>query len=225
LALQIAALDIEPGERIAILGRNGAGKSTLLQALAGMIAAKTGELSVDGVSLSHLDVADLRRDVGLMTQQARLFHGSVRDNLLLGSPRATDEELMQTLALSGADEFVRKLPDGLDHLLLEGGGGLSGGQRQSLLLARLMLRRPRILLLDEPSAALDEAAERQLIEQLSGWLQGRTLVLATHRMSMLALADRVLVVDNGRIVMDDAKGKVLSLLARRTMKPVRKVAE
>jgi ATP-binding cassette subfamily C protein LapB len=223
-ALQIPALEIHGGERIAILGRNGAGKSTLLQALSGALEVNAGELSLDGVNLAHLDMADLRRDVGILTQNGRLFHGTIRENLLLGAPRASDEEIQAALALSGADDFVRRLPAGLDYVVMEGGGGMSGGQRQALLLARLFLRDPKIVLLDEPTASLDEASEKQLIEQLSVWLQGRTLIVATHRMSMLALADRVLVVEHGRILMDDAKSKVLSLLAKRSVKAVRKAS-
>lgn len=222
-ALRVQSLDIQPGERIAILGRNGAGKSTLLQALAGNLQATGGDALLDGVSMAHLDMADVRRDVGLMTQSARLFHGSIRENLLLGAPNATDEEMAPVLRMSGAD-FVQRLPDGLDHMVQEGGHGLSGGQRQALLLARMLLRRPQVLLLDEPSAALDEATEKSLIEQLRGWLDGRTLIMATHRMSMLALADRIIVVDQGEIIIDDSKGKVLSQLARKNVKPVRRVS-
>jgi ATP-binding cassette subfamily C protein LapB len=223
-SLQIPAMEIRPGERIAILGRNGAGKSTLLQALSGALEASAGEVSLDGVNLAHLDMADLRRDVGILTQNARLFHGTIRENLLLGAPRASDEEIQAALALSGSDDFVRRLPAGLDHVVMEGGGGMSGGQRQALLLARLFLRNPKVVLLDEPTASLDEASEKHLIEQLGSWLKGRTLIVATHRMSMLTLAERVLVVEHGRILMDDSKSTVLSLLAKRSVKAVRKVA-
>lgn len=222
-ALRVKALDVEPGERIAILGRNGAGKSTLLQALAGNLEATGGDALLDGVSMSHLDMADVRRDVGLLTQNARLFHGSIRENLLLGAPNATDDELLPVLTMSGAD-FIRRLPEGLDHMIQEGGHGLSGGQRQALLLARMLLRRPQVLLLDEPSAALDEATEKSLIERLNGWLDGRTLIMATHRMSMLALVDRIIVVDQGEIAIDGSKGAVLSQLARNNVKPVRQVS-
>jgi ATP-binding cassette subfamily C protein LapB len=221
-SLQIKSLDIAPGERIAILGRNGAGKSTLLQALAGNLHASSGDALLDDVAMHHLDMADVRRDVGLMTQNARLFHGSIRENLLLGAPNATDDEILPVLAMSGAD-FIKRLPDGLDYMIQEGGHGLSGGQRQSLLLARMLLRRPQVLLLDEPSAALDEATEKCLIEQLRGWLGDRTLIMATHRMSMLALVDRIIVVDQGEIVVDGQKGKVLSQLARSNVKPVQRV--
>jgi len=219
--LQIGALEIEPGEKIAVLGRNGAGKSTLLQALAGALEPKSGEVCLDDINLHHLDMADVRRDVVLLSQNARMFHGTVRENLLLGAPRASDEELMQALSRAGAAEFVRKLPGGLDFMLMEGGTGMSGGQRQSLLMARLMLRNPNVLLLDEPTAAFDEASEKNLIEQLSNWVGDKTMVIATHRMSMLTLVDRIIVIENGRISMDDTKSIVLSQLAKRSVKAVR----
>lgn len=215
-ALRVEQLDIAAGERIAILGRNGAGKSTLLQALAGMAEPAAGEVMLDGVRLSHIDPADVRRDVSLMGQNARLFHGSLRDNLLLGAPDASDEELLSALEISGAGDVVQKLPDGLDHLIQEGGLGLSGGQRQTLLLARLLVRQPRVLLLDEPTASFDEVAEKRFIQRLGPWLQGRTLIVATHRQSILSLVDRIIVVDNGRILRDGTKQQVLGRLTQGT---------
>ena len=213
-ALRVEQLDITAGERIAILGRNGAGKSTLLQALAGMIEPSAGEVVVDGVRLSHIDPADVRRDLSLMGQNARLFHGSLRDNLLLGAPDASDEELLSALAISGAGEVVKKLPGGLDHMIQEGGLGLSGGQRQTLLLARLLVRQPRVLLLDEPTASFDEVAEKLFIQRLGPWLEGRTLIVATHRQSILSLVDRIIVVDNGQILRDGTKQQILGRLAQ-----------
>lgn len=215
-ALRVEQLDIAAGERIAILGRNGAGKSTLLQALAGMAEPAAGEVMLDGVRLSHIDPADVRRDVSLMGQNARLFHGSLRDNLLLGAPDASDEELLSALEISGAGDVVQKLPDGLDHLIQEGGLGLSGGQRQTLLLARLLVRQPRVLLLDEPTASFDEVAEKRFIQRLGPWLQGRTLIVATHRQSILSLVDRIIVVDNGRILRDGTKQQILGRLTQGT---------
>lgn len=212
-ALRVEQLDIAAGERIAVLGRNGAGKSTLLQALAGMVEPSTGEVMVDGVQLSHIDPADVRRDLSLMGQNARLFHGSLRDNLLLGAPDASDEELLSALNISGAGEVVQKLPGGLDHPIQEGGLGLSGGQRQTLLLARLLVRQPRVLLLDEPTASFDEVAEKRFIQRLDPWLEGRTLIVATHRQSILSLVDRIIVVDNGQILRDGSKQQILGRLA------------
>jgi len=213
-ALRVADLQIQPGERIAILGRNGAGKSTLLQALAGMLDLKAGSISLDGVALGHIDPADVRRDVGLMTQNSRLFHGTLRDNLIMGAPHASDQEILQALALTGAADFIGKFADGMDHMILEGGLGLSGGQRQSLLLSRLIIRQPHIVLLDEPTASLDEATERQLIQHLDRWAAGRTLIIATHRMSVLSLVNRIIVVDNGQIIVDDSKDNAIARLSK-----------
>jgi ATP-binding cassette subfamily C protein LapB len=210
--LEVADLRIRPGEHIAVLGRNGAGKSTLLQALAGAMDIATGEVTLDGIALAHLDPADLRRDVGLLHQQARLFHGTLRDNLVLGAGRASDQEMLAALAITGALDFVRRLPKGLDHLVLEGGLGLSGGQRQSLLLSRLLLRQPHVLLLDEPTASLDDVTERRLLDELKRWCDGRTLVVATHRLSVLQKVDRIIVVDNGRIVIDAPRDVALARL-------------
>lgn len=211
-ALDIDELRIRPGEHIAVLGRNGAGKSTLLQGLAGAMDLATGDLTLDGIALAHIDPADLRRDVGLLQQHARLFHGTLRDNLTLGAGRASDQELVAALSTGGALEFIRKLPKGLDHLILEGGLGLSGGQRQSLLLSRLVLRQPQVLLLDEPTAALDDVTERKLLDDLMLWSEGRTLVIATHRLSVLQRVERIIVVDSGRIVIDAPRDTALAQL-------------
>lgn len=211
-ALRVRHLVIEPGERIAVLGRNGAGKSTLLQALGGAMDVADGEISVDGIALNHLDPADLRRDVGLLQQQARLFHGSLRENITLGASQASDQDIAAVLNATGAMAFVRQLPKGLDHVVLEGGNGLSGGQRQSLLLARLLLRQPQVLLLDEPTAALDDASERHLLDHLWAWAQGRTLIMATHRLSVLQRVDRVIVLDAGHVVIDAPRDAALAQL-------------
>ncbi len=217
-AMAVSSLQIRPGERIAILGKNGAGKSTLLQILSGLMEPVSGTVLLDDVNMAHIDPADIRRDVGLVSQNARLFHGSLRDNLLLGAPHTADEPMIQCLKASGAWEFVSRLPMGLDHLVQEGGSGLSGGQRQSLLLARMLIRQPMVLLLDEPTASLDEAAEKQVIASLEALPPDRTLIIATHRMSLLKLVDRILVIGNGRIVLDDSKEKVMAKLT--SSKPV-----
>ncbi|MES2871109.1 MAG: type I secretion system permease/ATPase [Pseudomonadota bacterium] len=213
-ALTVKSLKIAPGERIAVLGRNGAGKSTLLQAMAGMIDLSSGSLTLDGVGLSHIDPADVRRDVGLLTQNSRLFHGTLRENLMMGAPHASDQDVLEALALTGALEFISKFPLGMDHMILEGGLGLSGGQRQSLLLSRLIIRQPQIVLLDEPTAALDDASERKLIQSLAQWGAQRTLIIATHRMSVLSLVDRIIVVDNGVVVIDDTKDNAIARLSK-----------
>lgn len=216
--LHVANLKINPGEKIALLGRNGAGKSTLLQLLAGLQRPQQGRVFLDGIQLDALDPADVRRDVALLNQNANLFYGTVRDNITLGMPHASDADVLRAIELSGAAPYLKGLSNGLDHLLQEGGRGLSGGQRQALLLARTLIRDPQVLLLDEPTAWLDEATERQVIEAMKPWLATRTLIVATHRPAVLQWADRVVVVDAGRIVADGAKDKILvrGASARRT---------
>ncbi len=222
-ALKVDELHIAPGERIAVLGRNGAGKSTLLRALSGMIEPAQGSILLDDVTLAHLDPADVRRDVGLLAQEARLFHGTLRENLLLGAPTATDEELVAALQAAGAWTFVQRLKAGLDHGVLEGGLGMSGGQRQSLLLARLLLRNPRVLLLDEPTASLDEVNEQHVIRTLGALPAGTTMLIATHRRPVLQLVSRVVVVDGGRIVLDGPRDDVLDRLRKGTTRAAAEV--
>lgn len=208
--LMIGKLNINVGERVAILGRNGAGKSTLLQVLAGMQTIQEGELLMDNISMRHLDPADVRRDVAFLSQNSRLFFGTIFENLTMGRPQATDEEIHHALKVSGALGFVQQQKNGLNYMIMEGGFGLSGGQRQALLLARTILCQPEVLLLDEPTAAMDEVTEQYVIDELSSWLGHRTLVIATHRLAMLRLVDRIIVIDNGRVVIDDVKEKVLN---------------
>ena len=209
-AMTVASLDIHAGERIALLGRNGAGKSTLLQGLSGMLQPVSGEVLLDGLALHQVDPADVRRDIGLLTQTSRLFHGTLRENLTLGAPAASDAEIGRMLAMVGADAMVRRLRDGLGHVVQEGGIGLSGGQIQALLLARLLLRQPTVALLDEPTAAMDEGTERHFIQQLGTWSRTRTLVVATHRMRMLDIVDRIIVIDNGGVLLDGPKDHILA---------------
>ena len=210
IPLRITRLEIQQGERVAVLGRNGAGKSTLLQALAGGVDLVSGDVRLDNLSMTQIDMADLRRNIGFLSQNARLFYGTLRENLTLGAPHASDEAIFEVLEISGAGNFVKHLPKGLDHAIMEGGTGLSGGQRQSILLARMLLRSPNIVLLDEPTASLDDHTEREFIQRLGQWLGNRTLIVATHRVPMLELVERVLVLKEGQLVMDAPKAQALS---------------
>lgn len=208
--LALRHLKIKAGEKIAILGRNGAGKSTLLQLLAGMQSPSNGSVHLDGLDISLIDPADVRRDMALLNQNAHLFYGTIRENLTLGAPLAKDDDILKALKVTGALGFVQEKKEGLDHLVLEGGVGFSGGQKQALLLARLLIRQPNILLLDEPTAAIDDIAEKQLIDHLKGWLGHRTLVVATHRRAVLELVDRIIVMNEGKVVMDGPRDQVLN---------------
>lgn len=207
--LDIASLTIRPGEKVAVLGRNGSGKSTLLQLLCGLLHPREGTLLLDGVKMASVDPQCIRRDVAYLSQQSALFYGTVKQNLLLGAPTASDEQILAALELSGAIHCVRSLPEGLDYLLMEGGRGLSGGQRQQLLLARTLLRDPQILILDEPTAWLDDGMEKHIVDGLKQWLGQRTLIVATHRPAVLQLTERVLFIENGKIMRDGSKEKIL----------------
>lgn len=208
-SLMVSSLEIKAGEKVAILGRNGAGKSTLLQLLSGMQNPSQGAVYLDGIDLTLLDPSDVRRDMSLLNQNAHLFYGTIRENLMLGAPLATDQQLLSALEITGALAFVQEKKEGLEHIILEGGGGFSGGQRQALLLTRLLICQPNILLLDEPTASIDDISEKQLIDHLKQWLKHRTLVVATHRRAVLELVDRIIVVNNGKIVMDGPRDQIL----------------
>ncbi|WP_292050599.1 MULTISPECIES: type I secretion system permease/ATPase [unclassified Brevundimonas] len=197
--LNVQRLEILPGERVALIGGNGAGKSTLLRALSGLGDITSGRLLLDEISLSQIDPADRRHAIGYLPQDAALFHGSLRDNLTLDGGRHTDEDLFDALDAVGLGVYVRAHPHGLD-LPLVGRTSVSGGQRQAIGLARLILQDPRIVLMDEPTAAFDQNNENRLIGFMKGWLEGRTAVIATHRRSVLALTDRMVALSNGRIV-------------------------
>ena len=215
-SLTIPKLEIKAGERIAILGRNGAGKSTLLQLLSGMQVPVAGKVKLDQTDLALIDPSDVRRDMALLNQNSNLFYGTVRENVTLGAPLASDEDILNALNISGALGFVQEKKEGLDHLILEGGVGFSGGQRQALLLARLLIRQPNILLLDEPTAAIDDVAEKQFIDHLKSKLTHQTLLIATHRRAVLELVDRIIVIHDGKIVMDGPKEQVLNPSLRKT---------
>jgi len=182
----------------------------LLQLLSGMQTPLQGKVKLDGIDLTLIDPSDVRRDMGLLNQNSQLFYGSIRENLTLGAPLATDQQILEALQITGALGFVQEKKEGLDHIILEGGVGFSGGQRQALLLARLLIRQPKILLLDEPTAAIDDVSEKQLIDHLKGYLTHRTMIVATHRRAVLELVDRILVVNDGRIVMDGPRDQILN---------------
>ncbi len=209
IPLRLVRLEIMPGERIAILGRNGAGKSTLLQAMAGGLEMIQGDARLDNLSLSHIDMADLRRNIGFLSQNARLFFGTLRENLTLGAPHANDEQIFDALEVSGGAVFVRRLAKGLDHPIMEGGNGLSGGQRQSLLLARMLLRSPILCYLTNPAPRWTSIRNESLF---SGYISGLAIVpvVATHRVPILELVERVIVLKEGQLVMDAPKRRRLT---------------
>ena len=203
---------IQPGERVAIIGRIGSGKSTLQKLLLGLYQPQSGSLLIDHTHLNQLDPAQLRRSIGYVSQEIVLFRGTLRDNIKLGNPQASDEELLDASQLAGVDTFVRQHPKGYDLEVGERGEGLSGGQRQAVAMARALLQKPPIILLDEPTSSMDNSAEQQWKERFTPFLKGRTLILVTHRSSLLSLADRLIILDQGKIVGDGPRDRVLEAL-------------
>lgn len=210
--LDVPALSIRPGQRIAVLGANGAGKSTFLKMLAGLYAPTAGRVLVDGVDIGHIAPRDLRRNIGYLGQEVRLFAGSLRDNLNLTLLERDDERLLAALDFAGLGPFVRGHAKGLDLEIRDNGEGLSAGQRQSIGWARIWLQDPRVVLLDEPTAALDQTLEATLVSRLERWLDGRTAVIATHRVPILALTERTLILQQGRLLVDGPRDEVLAHL-------------
>jgi ATP-binding cassette, subfamily C, bacterial LapB len=219
-ALANVTLSIEPGERVAILGRIGSGKSTLLRLLSALYLPTEGSVYADGIDLRQIEPADVHHNVGLVAQDCKLFHGTLRDNLTIGIPQVSTERLLRVCRTTGLDTFIARHPNGMDMMLGEGGAGLSGGQRQLVALARSLLPEPPVLLMDEPTSAMDAQTETAFIAQLRQLPGKRTLVIATHRMSLLALVDRVIVLDQGRVIADGPKNQLIQVLTGGSGLPV-----
>lgn len=213
-ALAAVSFSLKAGERVGIIGRSGSGKSTLGRLVMGFYAPQEGQLLLDGLDLRQLDVADLRQQVGYVAHDLPLLAGSLRDNLSLGARYISDARMLEVADLTGVSELARQHPQGFDRPVGERGQLLSGGQRQAVLLARALLLDPPILLLDEPTSAMDNSSEDVLRQRLEHWVEGKTLLLVTHRTAMLSLVDRLIVLDNGRIVADGPKERVIDALRK-----------
>jgi len=213
-ALNAVSFTVKPGERIGIIGRSGSGKSTLARLMMGFYAPDEGQILLDNLDLRQLDIADLRTQIGYVAHDLPLLAGSLRDNLTLGARYISDARMLEVAELTGVSDLARQHPQGFDRPVGERGQLLSGGQRQAVLLARAMLLEPPIMILDEPTSHMDNASEDQLRQRLHGWIQGKTLLLVTHRTSMLSLVDRLLVLDNGKVVADGPKEAVIDALRK-----------
>jgi len=204
---------IEPGEKVGIIGKIGSGKTTIGRLLCGLYDVSEGALLIDGIDIRQFHPHEVRRAVGFVSQDADLFFGTLRDNILMGASGAGDEAFLRASRLAGVDDFALRHPQGYDMQIGERGRALSGGQRQAVTLARVLLFDPQIIFLDEPSGAMDLASERELIRRMKQAIQPeQTLIIATHRYSMLDLVDRLVVLANGRVGADGPKQKVLEAL-------------
>lgn len=208
-------LSINPGERVGIIGRIGSGKTTFGRLVGRLFLPTSGELLLDGIDVRQYHPSEVRAAVGIVAQAGDLFSGTIKENLLMARPEATDEEIIDAAKAAGVDEFVSRHPRGYDMNVGERGTNLSGGQRQAVAIARLLMTRPKIVFLDEPSGSMDLASERQLIKQLKTAFDDKTtLIISTHRYSMLEIVDRLIVVEQGRIVADGPKEKVIQALQK-----------
>ena len=212
-ALEKISFKINPGERVGIIGRVGSGKTTVGRLLAAFYEPSEGSILIDGVDVRQYDPADLRVGIGFALQDTDLFFGKLRDNIALGKPDATDEEIVAAARLAGVEAFIAGHPLGYDMPIAEGGRSLSGGQKQAIGLARVLIRQPKVLFLDEPTAHFDVRSEGDFIERLKV-LAARdiTVIVSTHRLSLLSLVDRLLLFDKGRLVADGPRDKVIAML-------------
>lgn len=196
------SLKIPAGQHVAILGKMGSGKSTFARLIAGLLQPTEGSILIDGVEMRQIERADLRQNMGIMLQETWLFSGTLRENIQLGHYEYDDAHILNVAKIAGVDDFVSNHPRGYDLPLRERGEGLSGGQRQSITLARALLHDPNILILDEPTSAMDTATEQSVLGRLESWLKMKTLIVVTHRNTVLSLCDRVLVMDKGTLIAD-----------------------
>jgi ATP-binding cassette, subfamily C, bacterial LapB len=212
-ALDKVSFSIAPGERIGIIGRVGSGKTTVGRMLAGFYEPAEGRVMVDGVDIRQYDPADLRSGVGFVLQDTDLFYGKLRDNIALGRPEATDEEVLAAARLAGVESFIAGHPLGYDMPIAEGGRSLSGGQKQAIGLARVLIRKPKILFLDEPTAHFDVRSEAEFLERLKALANGEiSIIVSTHRLSLLNLVDRLLLFERSKLVADGPKDRIMAML-------------
>ncbi|MDC0725526.1 type I secretion system permease/ATPase [Phytobacter diazotrophicus] len=213
-SLSNVSLVIKPGEKVGIIGRSGSGKSSLAKLLVGFYQPDSGSVLIDGIDLRQIDVHDLRHNIGYAPQDIHLFNGTLRENLLYGASYVDDETMLRVANLTGVHEFARRHPSGYNMQVGERGMSLSGGQRQAVTLARALLLDPPVLLMDEPTSSMDNTSEDLIKKALAPVISNKTLLLVTHRASLLSLVDRLIIVDNGKIIADGPKESVMSALKK-----------
>lgn len=211
--VEVGKLQLNPGDKIAVLGSVGSGKSTLIKLLSGLYRPQSGQVFLDGVEMQQLAVEFLREQIGYLPQEVRLFNGTLRDNLVLGLPVLSDSQILAAAVNTGLDRAIQSHPKGLDIMISEGGKGLSGGQRQLVGLTRLLLARPQVMLLDEPTASMDAQLEARVMDHLFSDVDDSAVVmLATHKVGALKHVNRIIVMEAGKIAIDGPKEKVIEYL-------------
>jgi ATP-binding cassette subfamily C protein LapB len=212
-ALAGVTFDIAAGERVGIIGRVGSGKTTVAKLILGLFDPTEGAVLVDGTDIRQIDPVDLRRNIGYVPQDVYLFRASVRENITMAAPHTDDAAVLRAARLAGVDDFVSQHPLGYDMPIGERGEGLSGGQRQAVAIARALLQEPKLIMLDESTSSMDTRGEAAFKARLTEVLPGRTLILITHRASLLSMVDRLIVLDRGRVVADGPRQDVIDALA------------
>ena len=218
VAIENISFTVNPGERVAIIGKIGSGKTTIEKLVLALYEPTSGSILVDGIDINQIDPADLRKNIGYVPQDIVLFAGTVKENILYKAPHANDEEILKATKISTSDSFINAHPLGYDMPVGERGEALSGGQRQSLAIARAFLLDSPILLLDEPTNSVDNTTEIKLKQQLAKYSQNKTMIMITHKPSMLDLVDRIIVMDGGKIVMDGKKADIIAKLSANSTK-------
>ncbi len=214
------SLTINPGEKVAIIGRIGSGKTTLERLIMGLYQPTEGHVRIDDTDIAQLHHVDIRRNIGCVAQDSNLFFGSIRDNITLGRPLTDDRDVMDAANRAGVTAFTQSDPAGLERQVGEGGAMLSGGQRQAVTIARAFLGRPPVLLMDEPTSAMDNRSEMHIKHQLAQLKPSETLILITHKTSMLDIVDRVIVMEKGSVIADGPKSQVLNDLKQGKVRAV-----
>lgn len=217
-ALSEISFKIQPGEKVAFIGKIGSGKSSIEKLILGLYEPSEGSILLDGTDIRQIDPVDLRRNVGYAPQDVTLFFGSIRENIALGKPFADDAAILKAAEIAGVSSFVNRHPSGFDMPVGERGEGLSGGQRQSVTVARALLLDPPVLVLDEPTNAMDNSTEEQFKRRFAETLGDKTLLLVTHKASLLSLVDRIIVLDQSRVVADGPREQILTALKKGQIK-------
>lgn len=212
-ALHDVSFRVQPGEKVALIGKVGSGKTTLQKLIMGLYRPAEGAVLIDGIDLRQLDPADVRRNVGSVSQDVNLFYGTLRDNITFGMPHAQDDAIVSAADQAGLSEMVHRHPEGFHMQVGERGELLSGGQRQGVGIARAILHNAPILLLDEPTSAMDFSTEAFVTQRMKAFCTGKTVVLVTHRTSMLSFVDRVIVIDQGKVVADGPRDQIMQALS------------
>jgi ATP-binding cassette subfamily C protein LapB len=206
------SIRFQQGRTTALLGPNGSGKTTLLKLILGLYRPQSGSVLIDGIDQNQIDPIDLRSNIGYVDQDSKLFYGTLRENIAIVKPDATDAMILEVAKIAGVEEFAKTHPLGYEMKIGEGGHGLSGGQRQAIAIARALLLNPQIILMDEPTSGMDNVAETLFIKNMHTFLNQRTLLFVTHKSTMMSMIDKIILMDAGKVIAFGPRDEILKKL-------------